>query len=172
MPSKSITTSTASAASSMVMSRSVRSALRPYIGFLASCPIEQHGIESARVFERRLSLGEAGYDTWSFRAALTDARKSIVLLNRRGYATAVFCRQCGDAFDCPMPPEGKPMSDGRPTPGIFDGMGAFPGPANTTILIRNHENRSRPNEITVATSTLPPWNTRNTRPRRWGGPSK
>jgi primosomal protein N' (replication factor Y) (superfamily II helicase) len=24
-----------------------------------------------------------------------------VLLNRRGYATAVFCRQCGDTFDCP-----------------------------------------------------------------------
>ena len=25
----------------------------------------------------------------------------LVLLNRRGYATAVFCRQCGDAFVCP-----------------------------------------------------------------------
>jgi primosomal protein N' (replication factor Y) len=25
----------------------------------------------------------------------------VVLLNRRGYATAVFCRQCGDTFDCP-----------------------------------------------------------------------
>ena len=25
----------------------------------------------------------------------------LVLLNRRGYATAVFCRQCGDRFDCP-----------------------------------------------------------------------
>ncbi len=25
----------------------------------------------------------------------------LVLLNRRGYATAVFCRQCGDSFDCP-----------------------------------------------------------------------
>jgi primosomal protein N' (replication factor Y) len=25
----------------------------------------------------------------------------LVLLNRRGYATAVFCRQCGDTFDCP-----------------------------------------------------------------------
>jgi primosomal protein N' (replication factor Y) (superfamily II helicase) len=24
-----------------------------------------------------------------------------VLLNRRGYATAVICRQCGDTFDCP-----------------------------------------------------------------------
>jgi primosomal protein N' (replication factor Y) (superfamily II helicase) len=25
----------------------------------------------------------------------------VVLLNRRGYATAVFCRQCGDTFECP-----------------------------------------------------------------------
>jgi primosomal protein N' (replication factor Y) len=25
----------------------------------------------------------------------------LLLLNRRGYATAVFCRQCGDTFECP-----------------------------------------------------------------------
>jgi primosomal protein N' (replication factor Y) (superfamily II helicase) len=25
----------------------------------------------------------------------------VVLLNRRGYSTAVICRQCGDTFDCP-----------------------------------------------------------------------
>ncbi len=31
-----------------------------------------------------------------------DRREQVlVLLNRRGYATAVFCRQCGDTFDCP-----------------------------------------------------------------------
>jgi uncharacterized protein len=41
------------------------------------------------------------------------------------------------------------MSDGKPTPGIFDGTGSYAGPRNTTILIRNHENRSRANEITV-----------------------
>jgi secreted PhoX family phosphatase len=45
--------------------------------------------------------------------------------------------------------DNEPMSDGNPTPGIFDGMGAYPGPRGTTILIRNHENRSRANEITV-----------------------
>jgi uncharacterized protein len=43
----------------------------------------------------------------------------------------------------------EPMSDGKPTPGIFDGTGAFPGRRGTTILIRNHENRSRPDEIAV-----------------------
>jgi uncharacterized protein len=47
--------------------------------------------------------------------------------------------------------QAQPMSDGRPTPGIFDGMGAFPGEAGTTILIRNHENRERVGEIKVVT---------------------
>ena len=32
---------------------------------------------------------------------LTRGEQSLVLLNRRGYATAVFCRQCGDTFECP-----------------------------------------------------------------------
>jgi secreted PhoX family phosphatase len=45
--------------------------------------------------------------------------------------------------------DNEPMSDGNPTPGIFDGMGAYAGSRGTTILIRNHENRSRPNEIRV-----------------------
>ncbi len=34
---------------------------------------------------------------------------------------------------------GDMMNDGNPVPGGHDGMGAFPGPNNTTILIRNHE---------------------------------
>jgi primosomal protein N' (replication factor Y) len=32
---------------------------------------------------------------------LSRGEQSLILLNRRGYATAVFCRQCGDTFDCP-----------------------------------------------------------------------
>jgi len=44
---------------------------------------------------------------------------------------------------------GDPMSDGNPTPGIFDGMAAYPGGRGTTVLMRNHENRSRPGEIPV-----------------------
>ena len=32
---------------------------------------------------------------------LTRREQVLVLLNRRGYATAVFCRQCGDTFECP-----------------------------------------------------------------------
>jgi len=45
--------------------------------------------------------------------------------------------------------QSQPMSDGNPTPGIFDGMAAYPGRGGSTILIRNHENRSRPFEIPV-----------------------
>jgi primosomal protein N' (replication factor Y) len=32
---------------------------------------------------------------------LTRSEQSLVLLNRRGLATAVFCRQCGTILDCP-----------------------------------------------------------------------
>ena len=32
---------------------------------------------------------------------LSRGEQVLVLLNRRGYATAVFCRQCGDRFECP-----------------------------------------------------------------------
>ncbi len=45
--------------------------------------------------------------------------------------------------------QNDPMDDGNPTPGIFDGMAAYRGRNGSTILIRNHENRSRPGEIEV-----------------------
>lgn len=48
---------------------------------------------------------------------------------------------------------GDPMRDGNPTPGIMDGTGAFRGPRGTTVLIRNHENRSRSGEINVPVPT-------------------
>jgi uncharacterized protein len=35
--------------------------------------------------------------------------------------------------------EGELMSNGTKIPGAFDGMAAFEGPNNTTILVRNHE---------------------------------
>jgi len=39
--------------------------------------------------------------TEAIEARLTRREQVLVLLNRRGYATAVFCRQCGDTFECP-----------------------------------------------------------------------
>jgi secreted PhoX family phosphatase len=45
--------------------------------------------------------------------------------------------------------QAQPMDDGNPTPGIFDGMAAYPAHGHKTILIRNHENRSRAGEIKV-----------------------
>lgn len=35
--------------------------------------------------------------------------------------------------------KGSTLSDGAPVPGDPDGMAAFPGPGDTTILVRNHE---------------------------------
>ncbi|MDQ0221006.1 DUF839 domain-containing protein [Peribacillus cavernae] len=35
--------------------------------------------------------------------------------------------------------QGGKLSDGRVIPGAFDGMAAFQGPKNSTILVRNHE---------------------------------
>jgi uncharacterized protein len=45
--------------------------------------------------------------------------------------------------------QNDPMDDGNPTPGIFDGMAAYRGKHKSTILVRNHENRSRDGEIIV-----------------------
>jgi uncharacterized protein len=55
--------------------------------------------------------------------------------------------------------QGDTMSDGAPTPGLFDGMGAFSGGRNAegrrqTILIRNHENRDVVGEIRVVTGPI------------------
>ena len=48
--------------------------------------------------------------------------------------------------------QGEPMRDGQPTPGIFDGMGAFATKeGGAVVLIRNHENRERAGEQKVVT---------------------
>jgi uncharacterized protein len=53
--------------------------------------------------------------------------------------------------------QGRRMTDGALTPGMFDGMGAFPGGlfpggVTRTILIRNHENREAGGEMRVTTN--------------------
>jgi primosomal protein N' (replication factor Y) len=65
-------------------------------------------LAAVRVVNMRTEYAEEGPDVVMSRelaAAIADrlerGEQSLVLLNRRGYSTAVFCRQCGDTFECP-----------------------------------------------------------------------
>jgi primosomal protein N' (replication factor Y) len=65
-------------------------------------------LAAVRVVNMRAEYAEQGPDAIISRdlaAAIADrmtkGEQALVLLNRRGYATAVFCRQCGDTFECP-----------------------------------------------------------------------
>ena len=73
---------------------------------------------------RRAGLGAGGY------GLLRPAGPELELPEGFTYAVLSF--------------NGKPMSDGLPTPGAFDGMAAFPMPNGNVRLIRNHENRDTP----------------------------
>ena len=65
-------------------------------------------LAAVRIVNMRDEYAAAGPDviiSQPLREAIEDRlsrqEQVVVLLNRRGYATAVFCRQCGDTFDCP-----------------------------------------------------------------------
>ena len=65
-------------------------------------------LASVRLVNMREEYADQGPDVVISRAlstAVADrlqrSEQVLVLLNRRGYATAVFCRQCGDTFECP-----------------------------------------------------------------------
>jgi primosomal protein N' (replication factor Y) len=65
-------------------------------------------LADVRVVDMREEYASEGPDVVVSRALteaieqrLTRQEQVLVLLNRRGYATAVFCRQCGDTFECP-----------------------------------------------------------------------
>ena len=65
-------------------------------------------LAAVRLVNMREEYADAGPDVVISRALgtaieerLARQEQVLVLLNRRGYATAVFCRQCGDAFECP-----------------------------------------------------------------------
>ena len=65
-------------------------------------------LAAVRLVNMREEYADKGPDVVISRALGTaigerlDRREQVlVLLNRRGYATAVFCRQCGDTFECP-----------------------------------------------------------------------
>lgn len=54
---------------------------------------------------------------------------------------------------------GQSMSDGTRVPAGHDGMAAFPGPRNTTILVRNHELSSLPATYNFPVSGAPRYST-------------
>jgi primosomal protein N' (replication factor Y) len=65
-------------------------------------------LADVRVVDMREEYASEGPDvvisralTEAIEARLARQEQVLVLLNRRGYATAVFCRQCGDTFECP-----------------------------------------------------------------------
>jgi len=65
-------------------------------------------LAAVRIVNMREEYAEAGPDAVISRdlaaaveAVLGRGEQALVLLNRRGYSTAVFCRQCGDTFECP-----------------------------------------------------------------------
>jgi primosomal protein N' (replication factor Y) len=65
-------------------------------------------LAAVRLVNMREEYADAGPDVVISRALaegialrLEQHEQVLILLNRRGYSTAVLCRQCGDYFDCP-----------------------------------------------------------------------
>jgi primosomal protein N' (replication factor Y) len=65
-------------------------------------------LAAVHVVNMRDEIAEAGPDVIlsarlraALAARLAEGEQAILLLNRRGFATNVFCRQCGDTLDCP-----------------------------------------------------------------------
>jgi len=65
-------------------------------------------LAEVRLVNMREEYADAGPDVVISRALseaiairLERREQVLILLNRRGYSTAVLCRQCGDHFDCP-----------------------------------------------------------------------
>ena len=65
-------------------------------------------LPSVRVVDMREEFAAQGADvvlsrelTEALDARLTRGEQALVLLNRRGFATAVFCRECGRSLECP-----------------------------------------------------------------------
>jgi primosomal protein N' (replication factor Y) len=70
--------------------------------------VQDRPLASVTLVDMRQEYAAAGPDVIvsqrlknAIAARLTAGQQSLVLLNRRGLATAVFCRQCGGTLDCP-----------------------------------------------------------------------
>jgi primosomal protein N' (replication factor Y) len=70
--------------------------------------VHDRPLPEVTVVDMREELAHAGPDAVLSRALrtaietrLANGEQSLILLNRRGFATAVFCRQCAGTLDCP-----------------------------------------------------------------------
>jgi primosomal protein N' (replication factor Y) len=79
-----------------------------YVAVTLARRVLDRAMADVRVINMRDEMAQEGPDVVLSRA-LRDAlrlrldrrEQSLVLLNRRGYATSLFCRQCGATIDCP-----------------------------------------------------------------------
>jgi primosomal protein N' (replication factor Y) len=79
-----------------------------YTRLLMQRRVEDRPLASVTVVDMRLEYAADGPDVILSRqlksaiaSRLAASQQSLILLNRRGLATAVFCRQCGSTLDCP-----------------------------------------------------------------------
>lgn len=70
--------------------------------------VEDRPLASVTVVDMRPEYAEHGPDVIlsgrlknAIAKRLSDGHQTLILLNRRGLATAVFCRQCGGTVECP-----------------------------------------------------------------------
>jgi primosomal protein N' (replication factor Y) len=84
-------------------------------------------LAAVRLVNMRSEYADEGPDVVISRdlAAAIEQRLSrreqvLILLNRRGYSTAIFCRQCGDTFECPNCSVSLTVHRARGSPGPFD----------------------------------------------------
>lgn len=97
---------------------------------------------SRRHFIRLASAASLGYA--GLRSAFAGDPSTVALPRRAGYGPLI--PDPDELLDLPagfsysiLSPAGQTMDDNLLVPGYHDGMGAFPGPRGTTILLRNHE---------------------------------
>ena len=90
------------------MESSQNAATGRYARVLMEKRVQDRPLASVSIVDMRLEYAEFGPDvilSGRLKNALTkrleSGQQSLILLNRRGLATAVFCRQCGGTLDCP-----------------------------------------------------------------------
>jgi primosomal protein N' (replication factor Y) (superfamily II helicase) len=87
---------------------SQNAAMGRYWRLLMQRRVEDRPLAAVTIVDMRTEYAERGPDvilssrlTNAIAGRLDAGQQSLILLNRRGLATAVFCRQCGGTLECP-----------------------------------------------------------------------